>query len=221
MQEGYPGRLTVKVTYFLGSLWGPGLYIHYWAKCDRDTVFNPTNHTYFNLSGHASGPVTDQRIRLLAGRYTPTRPGSIPTGELAGVEGTPMDLREWQAIGAHIDDDFDQLTMAGGYDHNWAVDWRGGRGGEIAAAESPDTGICMAVRSTMPGVQFYTGNFLSGCPTGKRGAVYKNRCGFCLETQFFPDSPNRPEFPSCVLRPGEFYRHRTIYRFGVGKCPKN
>ena len=211
-QEGYPGTLSVRVTYTLS---GGGLAIDYLAGSDRDTVCNLTNHTYFNLSGHDSGPVAGQYIRLKAERYTPTLPGSIPTGELAPVEGTPMDLRRAQPIGAHIDDPFDQLALAGGYDHNWVI---GGDGGgplrTAAAAWSPDTGIAMMVRTSLPGVQFYTGNFLNDrCPAGKGGARYGRRGAFCLETQFFPDSPNRPEFPSCVLRAGEEYRSATIYSF--------
>lgn len=211
MQEGYPGTLEVRVTYTLSD---GGLAIDYRAKCDKDTVCNFTNHCYFNLSGHDSGPVTGQYIRLKAAKYTPTRPGSIPTGEIAPVEGTPMDLRKAQRIGEHIDDPFEQLAMAKGYDHNWVVDGYGkGSVRTAAAAWSPETGIGMNVLTSLPGVQFYAGNFVGGCPAGKGGAVYKDRHGFCLETQLFPDSPNRPEFPSCVLKAGEEYHSATIYSF--------
>ena len=210
MQEGYPGTLSVRVTYTLSD---GGLAIDYRARCDRDTVFNPTNHSYFNLSGHHSGPVAGQYIRVMAGYYTPTVPGSIPTGEIAPVDSTPMDLRRAQPIGEHIDDDFDQLTMAGGYDHNWVIDRWDGPMSCAAAAWSPDTGIGMSVLTSLPGVQFYAGNFVGGCPAGKGGAAYGDRCGFCLETQFFPDSPNRPEFPSCVLKAGEEYHSTTVYSF--------
>lgn len=212
MEEGYPGTLRVRVTYALS---GGALSIDYWGQSDRDTVFNPTNHSYFNLSGHGSGSAEGQMIQVCASRYTPTLPGSIPTGELAPVEGTPMDLRTPQPIGEHIDDPFEQLTLAGGYDHNWVVDGWDGTLRPAAAAWSPDTGITMTALTTLPGVQFYAGNFVGGCPAGKGGAVYGDRHGFCLETQFFPDSPNRPEFPSCVLRAGEEHTSRTEYRFGT------
>ena len=210
--EGYPGTLDVKVTYTLAD---GGLEIAYEAVTDRATLCNLTNHTYFNLSGHNSGPVADQLIQVLAGRYTPTVPGSIPTGALAPVDGTPMDLREPTAIGAHIDEPFCQLRMAGGYDHNWAADGWDRTLRTIARAWSPKTGISMAVETSLPGVQFYAGNYLDGCPAGKGGAAYDKRWGFCLETQYFPDSPNHDSFPSCVLRPGEVYRHTTAYRFGL------
>lgn len=210
MQEGYPGTLSVRVAYTLSN---EGLSIGYWAKCGKDTVFNPTNHSYFNLSGHDSGSVEGQFIKVCASRYTPTLPGSIPTGEIAPVEGTPMDLRTARPIGEHIGDGFDQLKMAGGYDHNWVIDGWDGRKRIAAAAWSPDTGIAMEAATTLPGVQFYAGNFVSGCPAGKGGAAYGDRHGFCLETQFFPDSPNQPGFPSCVLKAGEEYRSSTVYRF--------
>ena len=211
-EEGYPGTLSVQVTY---SLEGGALTIGYRAVCDRDTVFNPTNHTYFNLSGHGSGSVEGQYIRLYASHYTPTVPGSIPTGEIAPVDGTPMDLRAVQPIGARIGDKFDQLAMAGGYDHNWVLD-PSRPSEEFALAWSPDTGISLHVSTDLPGVQFYTGNFVQGCPAGKGGAVYGNRHGFCLETQFFPDSPNHPEWGDVLLRPGRRYDYTTEYRFVRG-----
>ena len=211
-QEGYPGALSVRVTYTLAR---GALSIGYWAGHTGDTVFNPSNHTYFNLSGHHSGRVEGQYIRLNASRYTPTLPGSIPTGELAPVDATPMDLRTAQPIGARINEPFGQLTLAGGYDHNWVIDGWDRALRPAALAWSPETGISMEVSTTLPGVQFYTGNYLDGCPAGKGGAVYAARCGFCLETQFFPDTPNQPSFPSCVLRAGEDYNSRTVYRFGT------
>lgn len=210
-EEGYPGTLRVTVTYTLKDA---ALELDYRAETDKATVCNLTNHTYFNLSGHDSGPVADQLIQVLADQYTPTVPGSIPTGELAPVAGTPMDLRSPVAIGAHIDEPFEQLQMAGGYDHNWVVKGENGALRTVARALSPKTGITLAVESTLPGVQFYAGNYLDGCPAGKGGAPYARRWGFCLETQYFPDSPNQPGFPSCVLRPGEAYRAVTVYRFG-------
>lgn len=209
-EEGYPGNLTVRVTYTLTE---EGLTIAYRAECDRDTVCNLTNHAYFNLSGHGSGPVLDQTIQLLADRYTPTDPLSIPTGEIAPVEGTPMDLREPTPIGARIGEDFPQLRQAGGYDHNWIPGGEPGSLRPIARAASAVTGISMEVLSTLPGVQFYTGNYLDGCPAGKGGAAYGDRWGFCLETQFYPDSPNHANFPSCVLRAGEVFDHTAAFRF--------
>ena len=212
LHEGYPGALEVRVTYTLKD---GALALDYWAKSDKDTVCNLTNHSYFNLSGHNSGSVESQYIRLCASRYTPTLPDSIPTGELAPVEGTVMDLRRAQPIGACIDEPFEQLVFAGGWDHNWAVDgWDGGLR-PAAWAWSPVTGIALEAFTTLPGIQFYSGNYLDGCPAGKGGAPYAKRWGFCLETQYFPDSPNRPGFPSCVLRAGEEYRSTTVYRFSA------
>lgn len=212
MQEGYPGTLEVQVTYTLA---GGALQIDYRAKSDKDTVCNLTNHCYFNLSGHDSGSVESQDIRLNASRYTPTVPGSIPTGEVAPVDGTLMDLRHVQPIGACIDEPFEQLTMAGGYDHNWAIDGWDGTLRPAAWAWCPDTCIVMETLTTLPGIQFYAGNYLDGCPAGKGGAPYAKRWGFCLETQLFPDSPNQPGFPSCVLRAGEEYHSTTVYRFSA------
>ncbi len=213
-EEGYPGTLSVQVTY---TLRGGALSIQYRAVCDRDTVFNPTNHTYFNLSGHNSGSVEGQYIKLSASHYTPAAPGSIPTGEIAPVGGTPMDLRAAQPIGAHIGDPFEQLSLAAGYDHNWVLAYNRSTK-KFARAWSPDTGIAMDVSTDLPGVQFYTGNFIQGCPSGKGGAVYGNRHGFCLETQFFPDTPNNPGFPSCVLRAGEQFSSKTSYVFSISDC---
>lgn len=208
--EGYPGRLSVQVRYRLEA---EGLTVAYRAQADRDTLCNLTNHAYFNLSGHGSGPVSDQSIQILAERYTPAGPGSIPTGELASVAGTPMDLRQPTPIGAHWDDDFPQLRMAGGYDHNWVLDGQPSVLRPAARAYSPETGVALEVRTTLPGVQFYTGNGLDGCPAGKGGAPYARRWGFCLETQLFPDSPHHPNFPSALLRAGELWEHTTVYRF--------
>ncbi len=209
-EEGYPGDLTVRVTY---TLTAEGLTIGYRAECAQDTVCNLTNHAYFNLSGHGSGPVLDQTIQLLADFYTPTDPLSIPTGEIAPVEGTPMDLRKPRPIGERIGEAFPQLLQAGGYDHNWIPAGEPGTLRPIARAASPATGISMEVLSTLPGVQFYSGNYLDGCPAGKGGAPYGSRWGFCLETQFYPDSPNHENFPSCVLRAGEAFDHTASFRF--------
>jgi len=213
-QEGYPGNLKVRVTYRLTDT---DLEIDYEAVCDSDTVCNLTNHAYFNLSGHNSGAITGHSMKLNAKTYTPTDSGSIPTGELAPVEGTPMDFLDPHEIGERIDSGFEQLTMAGGYDHNYVIDGPAGQLNLAATAHSPVTGISMDVLTTMPGIQFYSGNYLPGCPAGKGGADYSKRCGFCLETQYFPDSPNKPNFPSAVLHKGETGHWKTVYRFRTEK----
>lgn len=209
-EAGYPGTLRVKVTFALED---GGLSIRYEAVSDADTVCSLTNHSYFNLGGHDSGPVLDQEVMLCADRYTPTGGDSIPLGELEAVAGTPMDLRAMTPIGGRIDADFRQLRLAGGYDHNWAVRGVPGTLRPAARAFCPDTGIGLDVETTLPGVQFYTANHLAGLPAGKGGAVYGRRHAFCLETQFYPDAPNRPAFPSPVLRAGEKYDHTTRYVF--------
>ncbi len=210
-QEGYPGDLSVRVTY---TLTHTALEIEYWAVSSLDTICSLTNHTYFNLAGHDSGPVTNQWIQIFGQAYTPVGPGSIPSGEIAAVEGTPMDLRVPRRIGAEIDAPFPQLALAGGYDHNWVVDGPAGTLRRAARAWSEETGITLEVLTTMPGMQFYTGNFLAPCPAGKGGVQYGNRWGFCLETQHFPNAPNCPAFPSPRLGQGEIYRQKTVYRFG-------
>jgi len=201
-EEGYPGDLEVTVTY---TLQNRALEIRYRARSSRTTLCNLTNHAYFNLSGHRSGTIERQHIQLLADRYTPVDAGLIPTGAVEPVEGTAMDLRTLQPIGERE------------YDHNWAVSGWDGTPRPAARAWSPDTGIFMEVLTTLPGVQFYTGNFLDGCPAGKGGAVYEKKCAFCLETQYYPDSPNHPDFPSAVLHAGEVYESKTIYRFKAEK----
>lgn len=199
-QEGYPGDLGVTVTYALRE---GALEIGYQAASTKTTVCNLTNHAYFNLSGHGSGDVERQYVQILADRYTPVGQGLIPTGAVEPVEGTGMDLRTLQPLGQRE------------FDHNWAIGGQYGTLRPAAQAWSPDTGIVMETLTTMPGIQFYTGNFMDGCPAGKGGALYKKHGAFCLETQFFPDSPNHPEFPSPVLAPGRPYEHKTVYRFSI------
>ena len=211
-QEGYPGNLEVWVTYRLER---GGITIDYRARCDRDTLCSLTNHAYFNLDGHAAGPVIGQEIQVLADFYTPTDPCSIPDGTLCPVAGTPMDLRESTPIGARIDEAFPQLIFAGGYDHNWVLRGEGAVLRPAARAFSGKTGIRMEVLTTQPGLQFYAGNYLDGCPAGKGGAPYAKRWGFCLEAQHFPDSPHHPQFASTALKAGTEYRQTTVYRFEI------
>ena len=211
-EEGYPGTLKVEVVY---ALTDGALTIDYWAQTDEDTLCNLTNHTYFNLAGHDSGDVLGQEIRIDADYFTPADAESIPHGELAPVDGTPMDLREFTPIGAHIDDAFEQLRFAGGYDHNWVLRGIPGKLRPVAAARCAESGITLACETTQPGMQFYAGNFLDGTTNGKNGVRYARRSGFCLETQAFPNSINCPEYPQAILHAGEAYRQKTVYRFGV------
>lgn len=209
-EEGYPGALSLRVTY---ALEGSALSLHYEALAHGDTVCNLTNHSYFNLAGQDSGPVLDQTLSLCASRYTPADETSIPYGTLEPVESTPMDFRTPTPIGARIEDDFEQLKLGHGYDHNYVLDGPVGTLRPAARAFSSKTGIMMETETTLPGMQLYTANFLpEGCP-GKSGASYGPRHAFCLETQFFPDSPNQPVFPSTLLRAGERYDHTTRFRF--------
>lgn len=211
MEEGYPGTLSAELCCTLDER--NTLMLAYRAVSDRDTVVNLTNHAYFNLAGHDSGDVLAQRIRINADRFTRVDAGAIPTGELPEVDGTPFDLRTFTAIGVHIDDDDSDLHMTGGYDHNFVLNGEGFR--EAACAYDPESGRMLTVKTDLPGVQFYAGNSLDGTLSGKDGARYIRRSGFCLETQFFPDTPNRPDFPPCLLRAGETFCTKTAYSFGI------
>ena len=179
------------------------LEIGYRAQSSRTTLCNLTNHAYFNLSGHQSGPISGQQFQILAGRYTPADATLIPTGAVEPVAGTVMDLGVLQPLGDRE------------YDHNWAVDGWDGTLRPAARAWSADTGIFMEALTTLPGIQFYTGNFLDGSPKGKGGAPYAKGWAFCLETQYFPDSPHHEEFPSAVLAAGAVYESKTVYRFEI------
>ncbi len=212
-EEGYPGNLEVTVAHSLSE--DGTLTLDYTAVCDKDTVCNLTSHSYFNLAGHASGPVTGQYIQVLADYYTPADSESLPTGEIAKVEGTPMDLRSPVRIGEHIDDDFEQLRFAGGYDHNWIISGQAGTLRKMAFAYDEGTGISLSAYTTLPGMQFYSGNYLDDAGTGKGGAPYGKRWGFCLESQYYPNAMAIDHFKKPVLRAGDVYRETTAYRFGI------
>ena len=205
-EEGYPGTLRVSVAH---SLDDNGLFTwEYSAHSDKETLCNLTNHTYFNLAGHGSGTILDQQVQLLADAFTVTDGGLIPTGELMPVDGTPMDFRQPHAMGERIQADFEPLLLAGGYDHNYAVQGASGTLRDAAAAWDEISGIRLRMRTTTSGIQLYTGNFLTGVQ-GKQGAVYPKNSGFCLETQHFPDAIHHPSFEQCVLQPGEEYHQIT------------
>lgn len=213
-EEGYPGHVQVQVTYTLS---GASLTIQYQAVTDADTPCNLTNHAYFNLSGHDSGNAMDQELQLRAASYTPTDETSIPLGTVEPVEGTPMDFRALTPLGGRIDVPFQQLQLGNGYDHNYVVQGEIGTLRPCATALSRRSGIVMEVETTSPGVQLYTANFVPQGRKGKGGCAYGPRHAFCLETQFFPDSPNQPAFPDAVLRPGKPFDHTTRFTFSTLK----
>ena len=214
-EEGYPGNLQLKITYTLAD--DNSLVVDYHATTDKATPVNVTQHTYFNLKGEGQGTILDHKLMLNAKKFTPVDESLIPTGEMPTVAGTPFDFTTSKAIGRDIGQQNEQLVFGLGYDHNWILDTDGKEDELSLAAQvlEPSSGRVMEIYTTEPGIQFYCGNFLDGRLKGKSGKPYVHRGGFCLETQHFPDSPNQPNFPSTILKPGETYDSKTVFKFST------
>ncbi|MBQ8597651.1 MAG: galactose mutarotase [Lachnospiraceae bacterium] len=207
---GFPGNKKILVTYKVTA--DNALEIHYQGTSDKKTILNMTNHTYFNLAGHDSGDIHDHVLEMKASHYTPIVKGAIPTGEIAPVAGTPFDFTSAKRIGDDIDADEEQLKLVGGYDHNWVIDDADGSLQEFATVTEPVSGRVMKVYTDLPGVQFYASNSMN-IEGAKGGAHYKNRAALCLETQYYPDTANKPQFPSAVFGPDRAYDTVTVYKF--------
>ncbi len=212
--QNFPGNVTAKVLFKLTE--DNAIDISYTATTDKPTIINMTNHSYFNLSGDPSKPATDHILYVNADKYTPVDTTFMTTGKIVPVKGTPMDFTTPKPVGQDIDNyDFEQLKNGNGYDHNWVLNTNGNIDEVAARLVSPTSGITLEVYTDEPGIQVYSGNFLDGTVTGKKGIVYNQRASVCLETQHYPDSPNKPEWPSVVLKPGDTYHSRCIFKFGV------
>jgi aldose 1-epimerase len=210
MEEGYPGNMVAEVLY----TWTDDneIVMNYTVTTDKISVINITNHAYFNLHGAGNGDILDHELTINAAEFTPVDATLIPTGEIRPVAGTPFDFTTPHTIGSRIGEEYDQLAFGGGYDHNYVLN----TGSDVAAiVYEPVSGRTLEVVTDLPGIQFYCGNFLNGSETGHGGKKYQYRSGLCLETQLFPDSPNKPEFPSAVIVPGETFKTKTIFRFSV------
>lgn len=214
--NGFPGNVNAEVSYTLRA--DNSLAIAYKATTDKPTVVNMTNHSYFNLAGDPTKPITDNILRVNASRFTPVDSTFMTTGEILPVAGTPMDFTQARLVGAEIDKvDYAQIKNGNGYDHNWVLDSDGDITKEAAVLTAPSTGITLTVYTDEPGIQVYSGNFLDGTVTGKHNITYNSRAGICLETQHYPDSPNKADWPSTLLRPGETYSSNTVFKFSVEK----
>jgi len=212
-EEGYPGTLTLSVAYTLTDR--NELRVDYEGTTDRPTILNPTQHSYFNLSGSFANTILGHRLTIEADSITPVNKGLIPTGQVVPVANTPMDFRSAAAVGARIGEPNAQLAFGRGYDHNWVLKNYSGRVRKAAELYEPVSGRLMTVFTDQPGLQFYSGNFLDGTAKGKNGVAYQHRTGLCLEAQAFPDAPNKPQFPPATLRPGQTYHQTTLYQFST------